>query len=200
MKRNCALFQGRFQPPTIAHLCTVETILAEWQSAVIGVVYDSPRPDWFDSKWDEYLRESAGTSYAPGKNPFTPAEVKQMWDACIGVRGLDQHVRCDIIKRPYFDREFNFKYPPDEITIVRPIQQKGDADMDHLRGRIFPELLNREVRYVSPLFKLHNTEIREMVHFGKNGWEDFVPQGAYEVFLRIDGPARVLAASRITTQ
>ena len=194
MKQSLALFQGRFQPVTIAHFCTVQTILAEWEAIIICVVYNSPKPTWFDPKWDDYIKESERTSYAPGKNPFTPEEVKEMWDACIISHSLSQRARCDITKRPYFDKEFDARYPPSKITLVRPIPKQGDANIDDLRGRIFPELLKREYRFVNPPFKLHNTDIIKMVLHEGASWGNFIPPGAYDVFLRIDGPARIETA------
>ena len=191
-----ALFQGRFQPPTIAHMCTVETILNEWQSLIICVIYNTPKPEWFDPRWDDYIKESEKTSYAPGKNPFTAPEVKEMWDACISFHNLDHRVSCDISKRPYFDKEFNIKYPPEEFTIVRPTPKEGDANIDAVRGKIFSELLNREYTFVYPSFKLHNTNIVKMVLENGESWENFIPQGAYEVFLRIKGPTRIENAYR----
>lgn len=191
-----ALFQGRFQPPSIAQASTAETILNTWPFLVICVVYDSPKPDWLNPKWNEYLAEAARTSYAPGKNPFAPHEIKEMWDAWISFRSFCRRIRCDISKRPYFDREFNKRYPPEEFMIVRPARKEGDADIDSLRGKIFPELLKREYTFVHPPFKLHNTEIiRRVMEEGKS-WESFIPPGAYEVFLRIQGPARIEDAYR----
>ena len=194
MQQDIALLQGRFQPVTIGHFCTVQTILAEWESIIICVVYNSPKPIWFNPKWNEYIKESERTSYAPGKNPFAPEEIKEMWDACILAHSFSQRARCDITKRPYFDKEFNVKYPPTEITVVRPMLQEGDADIDNLRGKIFPELLKREYRLVYPAFKLHNTDIIRMVLQEGASWENFIPHGAYDVFLRIDGPVRIETA------
>ncbi|MFA7209130.1 MAG: hypothetical protein WC120_02485 [Parcubacteria group bacterium] len=187
-----ALFQGRFQPPTIAHVCTVETILNKWQFVTICVVYNTPKPEWFDiGRWEEYIKASEKTSYAPGKNPFTPNEVKEMWDAWTVGRKLNHRISCDISKRPYFDKEFNVRYPPAEFMIVRPEKKDGDASIDALRGKIFPELLGRNYESVSPPFKLHNARIIKKVMEGGESWKEFIPQGAYEVFLRINGPARM---------
>lgn len=199
MKRNCALFQGRFQPPTIAHLCTVQTILQKWTRLIIGIVHNTPKPDWFDPRWDEYLLRSEATSYAPGKNPFTPHEVKEMWTACIATCGLDQYILCDIIKRPYFDKDFSRKYPPLQIDLVRPEQHKEDTHIDLFRGTIFPELLDRQIWHACPPFKLHNTQIKKIVQAGLGSWDNFIPSGAYDVFIRIDGPARIEAASKLDT-
>lgn len=194
MYTGSALFQGRFQPPTVAHFCTVETILTRWNTVIIGVVRNTPTPEWFDPKWDAYLAASQKTSYGPGKNPFTAEEVKKMWDACIRDRLLNHRVRCDIIMRPYFDPCFNDTYPPERVTLVRPAWGAGDTDMDEMRGKIFPELLKRKIAHVEPSFKLHNTEIRTMIHAGHVSWEEIIAPGAYDVFIQVRGPARISAA------
>ena len=195
-----ALFQGRFQPPTIAHMCTVETILAHWQSLVICVIYNSPKPEWFDPRWDSYINESARTSYAPGKNPFTSDEVKEMWDAAIHSRNLYGRIQCATSKRPYFDKEFHVKYPPERFTLIRTHSGDSDTTIDRVRGDIFPELLGRGFVVVKPPFKLHNTEIAKKVLKGGSTWKEFLPTGAYEVFLHIKGPERMEEAYKVRSK
>lgn len=70
--RKQALFHGRFQPPSIGHVATVEAILAEWEHLTIGVVYNSPRPITIDSRLDDYIAKVDIASYGPGQNPFRP--------------------------------------------------------------------------------------------------------------------------------
>ena len=190
MRNQTALFLGRFQPPNIAHIFTILAILEQWESLIIAVIYDSPKPPNLNSQWQKYIQESA-ISYAPEKNPISPTEVKEMWDAFITTRNLKGRIRCEITKRPY-DLEFSKIYPPDQIDIVYPTLDESDPKIDFLRAQAYPKLLGREIFFVRPLFKLHNTEIKRIIIAGIGSWKDFVPSEIYEIFLRINGQKKFL--------
>jgi nicotinamide mononucleotide adenylyltransferase len=194
MHSSTALFMGRFQPPSIAHWCTVETILQSWVRVVIVIVYNvappNTRPEYKDL-WQVF----SSASYTPGKNPFTAEEVRDMWESCINAHDLSDCVSCRVIPRPEFNPgEFNTMFPPGEFELVRTERFANDAEIDVVRGAMFPELFRRPIGYVRPPFKLHNSEIRTRVSNGQGSWSDFIAPGAFETFQRLDGPARMRAA------
>lgn len=185
-----ALWFGRFQPPSIAHLAMLETILKTWEKLTIAVIFNSPRPVGVDSKWAMYLSASDNTVYTPEKNPFAPQEIVAMWEACIQIHSLAERVTVIATPRPQYI-DLNTQFPPEKFDYVLTEITKEDSAMDKLRDTIFPQLLGREVVYVKPPFKLHNSEIRRLVFSGEKDWQDFVPVGAYEAFIGMNGPARM---------
>lgn len=195
--REHALFQGRFQPPSIAHLSTVKTILNEWKNVTIGIVYNSPRPDNLDLRLQEYLDKVDVRSYGPGKNPFTREEVMEMWVRCLEAEGLADRVTCVFIKRQEFETDFEILYPSDKIDLVLPESASGDTETDKLRREIYAIVYTRKIFYVKPPVQIHNSKIREIIASGRGNWAQFIPPGAYETFLEMEGPRRIDEAEKL---
>ena len=191
--RNCAFFQGRFQPVSIGHAAALAVILEQWQRVILGVVYDSPRPAHVDPRFTAYLDAVDVESYGPFRNPFEPLEMLQMWQAHLAAEKLSNRVDCRLVKRLEFEQEFNAKYPPSEIDLVWPKLSAHDAATDVWRHKLYPSVLARPIFYVGPVLKLHNASIREQIKAGAD-WSKFIPAGAHDVFREIDGPARMLEA------
>lgn len=187
-----ALFLGRFQPPSIAHAAMIETILRVYSTLIIGVLYDTSSVDTCGSVWKEYMRRAA-EDFAPRKNPFSPEEIAQMWRAYLERRHLTEHVSVQITKRAMFEPNFNETFPPASIDLVSPGLNKSDSVKDNMRVNDFPRLLNRDLIVLEPPFKLHNTAIRGIITSGAATWSDFIPGGAYEIFIGLDGPRRMLS-------
>lgn len=188
MRTRIALFPGRFQPVNIAHAATVETILAAWQNVTIAVATPETSFD-FDEKWRSYF-EASRNRFAEEKAIFTPDEVKQMWDAWIENRGLRARVVCTLAPRIYLN-DFSRRFPADLYDIVYPRPHVDDSEGDRHKYESFGRLLNREISFVEPPFRLHNTEIRQMIALEHRTWRDVLPPGAYDVFVSLNGPARV---------
>jgi hypothetical protein len=73
---------------------------------------------------------------------------------------------------------------------------ENDAETDAWRHALYPRVLKREIHYVAPQLKLHNSEIRRRVRAHAD-WEKFIPEGAYDVFCRLHGPARMEDAIKL---
>ncbi|MDO8513430.1 MAG: hypothetical protein Q7S37_02930 [bacterium] len=191
MKRKYALWLGRFQPPTIAHLITVKTILKEWNKLIIGIVHRSPRPDYVDPKWEIFLRRTAKSTLVVGKNPFTTEEVARMWTACLREQYLESKVNIKSMPQIAYQPRFNEEFDPKKVDFIEVTLTEDDTEIDKDREYAFSHLIGRPIFYVSPPFKLHNTDIRSLVLRGGHQWEEFIPVGAYTVFTEIDGPRRM---------
>lgn len=196
MKRGHALWLGRFQPPTIAHLAMARSILNEWNQLTIGVVHDSPRPNYVDPKWEEFLRRTSETTFSSGKNPFTPEEVLRMWTACLREQRLESMVNIRSMPQIAYQEHFNSEFDPTKLDFIEVTLEEGDTEIDRYRQLAFQQLIGRPISYVYPPFKLHNSKIRSLMLGGGHDWEEFIPRGAYEVFVEIDGPRRIAEAMK----
>lgn len=187
MRTKIALFPGRFQPVNIAHAATVETILAEWQNVTIAVATSSTDLD-YDERWRPYV-EASRNRFAQKQAMFTPDEIKQMWDAWIEDRGLGARVLCVLAPRIYL-KDFSRRFPADLYDIVYPSSHLDDSEGDKHKYESFGQLLNREISFVDPPFRLHNTQIRNLIALRQRTWRDVLPPAAYQVFMSLDGPER----------
>lgn len=191
MRVNRALFTGRFQPPSVAHVATVHAILELWEYVTIGVVDPMISSDEVhDSRWSQHVDMIRG-GYSPGKFVFSAAEVVQMWAAWIKHSGLEGRATSVVMPRIYLP-SFSQLFPASSYDLVYPRPLEGDI-AEQQRVRLFPVLLGRQLFEVVPDSQLHNTDIRGLVKGGRS-WGEFIPAGAYDVFLVIKGPARILAA------
>ena len=154
LRANTALFTGRFQPPNIAHVATVETILGLWVHVAIGISTLGSTA-LVDSRWLPYL-EASQNRLTPAKSIFTPAEVKRMWDAWITFSYLNSRVTSLLTPRSCF-AEFNADYASSKYDMVYPTLHESDSDGDRVRHSLFPQLLERPIFLVEPPFRLHNT-------------------------------------------
>lgn len=189
-----ALFPGRFQPPSIAHAHTLDVIRRKWRHVVILITYASNgTPNKYREKWREFLHMS-DLNFLPEKNPFTPEEVQEMWQSHIDANGLQESVSCKINVRPHLDPHFNTNFPPSAFVIVYPKAGCTETAHDLLREQVISKILNRNIVIVHPGFMLHNMEIKLRVAAGES-WERFIAPGAYETFIRLRGPERIIALS-----
>ncbi len=190
MRKKKALFLGRFQPPSIAHLETVRTILKQWDNLTIAVVYNSPRPKNVDPRWVRPLEIEDASSYSQPKNPFSSTEVGLMWEECLKVAGVTSRVMVTETLRPQF-YPFNERFPPEGFNWVSITpNEKNNNSLDRLQ--MYEELFGRKIWLVKPEFELHNTEIKKIVSLGRS-WKEFIPAGAFEIFIEVDGPSRITA-------
>lgn len=193
--RDRALFQGRFQPVSVGHAATLAAILQSWQHVTIGVVYDSPRPAGVNPRFDEYLAKVETKSYSRGRNPFLSTEIQDMWQAHIERMRLMDRVNCILVKRLEYELDFASLFPATEVDLVWPELSDGDHETDVLRHNLYPTVLGRPIYYVKPVFKMHNSRIREHAQSGRMSWSDYIPAGSYDVFRSIDGATRMASAS-----
>ncbi len=186
--RKHALFHGRFQPPSIAHFETLGTILQKWELVTIGVVYAIPKPAWLDPKWNSYVEEVLQT-YTPARNPFSAHERVRMWNECIRHSNLTERVQCVAAPIPYFDESFSEEFPPEEYDFVKPEAEKHET-LDLLREQTTAQILNRSLFTVRPQWKLHVTEMRNLVSQGAQ-WHKFLAPGIGDVFSELNGNERM---------
>ena len=198
-----ALWPGRFQPPTIAHMHTAEVILdSGWNHLTIAVVYDVARPSNVDPRWKEYLEISDRTAFGPGKIIFNADEVKEMWEAGIVAARLDKQVRVVTMARTQYNPNLNTDFPPFEYDYIVPTLTDGTDELDKIRRALYAEVFNRPIKTVVPTFSFHNSQIRESIRArgDKAGWESALPPGTYEMFMDISGPQRVAEADKIAAE
>lgn len=191
MNKENALFLGRFQPPSTAHLETVQSILVQWKHLTIAVIYNTLRPAEIPPQWDDQLMSEDTTAYASPKNPLSSAEVSRLWRGCLETVGLLSRVAVVETKRPQF-YPFNERFPSDRFDWVALTLSSISAE-EATRRRMYEKMFCRKIHEVTPAFQLHNTEIKKLVRQGRQ-WSEFVPRGAYEIFLEINGPSRLLAS------
>lgn len=122
-------------------------------------------------------------------------EVKEMWESYLISSSLKERVDCRLVKRIEFEPDFNILYLPLQVELVLPELATRGKDTDALQQELFPLILGRDIFKVKPLFSIHGSEIRRLVLTGSADWEQFIPPGAYKVFLKINGPERVRAAT-----
>lgn len=189
--REMGIWIGRFQPPTKSHLVTGECILREWKRLTIGIVHGSPKPDDIDHKWSEYLDRPESNTLSDVKNPFRPDEVLRMWVQSLAHAGYLDRVTLVSMPRIPYQTDFTAKYPQDAYDFIEVAADGFDSPFDRLRSEAFEKLLGRPVFYVRPPFKLHNTQIKQMIAAKECGWRDVLPQGGYEEFISIGGPDRI---------
>ncbi len=193
--RKKALWVGRFQPPTIAHYTTLECILSQWEQVTIGIVHATPPPVDLNHDWDEYLENPVANTLTQEKNPFTGEEVMDMWSAALTPsRYLDRVTLVTMPRVPY-QNNFDLEFPKTEFDFVEVTADTSDSQFDSVRRETFERLLKRQIYYVSPSFKLHNTQIRRLIAAGECSWKDVLPSGCFEKFLEIEGPMRIIAPS-----
>lgn len=186
-----AIWTGRFQPPTKAHLATARRILESWERLTIVVAYEIAPPDRMLVEWQEYIRLSGATSYAPGKNIFSHVEVVTMWQAAIDALDLQQRVIVCANGRPEFDETFRQRFPENAYDFVTIRLPETESVIDATHRELLPRLHCRPVFEVDAPFVLHNTEIRKRVIEGNGSWEEYLPAGTIEVFTRISGDRRL---------
>lgn len=189
--RNHAVWFGRFQPPNIAHVSTLATLLGAWKHVTIGVVHDLMKKEEILPQWKYYLQKLDASSFSPGKNPFSPAEAQAMWQGYIDTQQLQSRVTAKIVPRPEYWPGFNDIFPPDHFDYVEIVGGSGDGTVEELRQRFNRELLGRPVFRITPPFILHNSEIKKRIADGGDSWEAYIPQGAYVIFIALDGPRRM---------
>lgn len=186
-----AFWVGRFQPPTNAHLLTAQCILEKWRQLVIGIVHQSPAPKSVDPKWLVYLAKPESNTLQNEKNPFLPEEVTEMWSRALERIGHRNRVTLVTMPRIAYQTDFNSRFPKSQFDFVEVTPNESDSSFDWLRGMTFEQLLERQVHYISPPFKLHNAQIRSLIAKGSCAWSDVLPSGCYEVFVAIGGPSRL---------
>lgn len=186
-----AFWAGRFQPPTKAHLITAQCIFEKWERLMIGIVHQSPAPKSVDPKWLAYLARPESNTLLSEKNPFLPEEVTEMWGRALEHIGHRSRVTLATMPRIAYQADFNSRFPKSQFDFVEVTPDESDSSFDWLRGATFEQLLERQVHYVSPPFKLHNAKIRSLIAKRLCAWCDVLPPGCYEVFVAIGGPSRV---------
>lgn len=195
LKRPEALWLGRFQPPTITHMANVKLILEMWQKLTIGVVYGTARPPNIDSRWDDFLRQTTTITLVSWKNPFLSDEVIRMWEAGLEKAGYHDRVNLFAMPQVAHQTDFNVRFPPSRMDFVEVDFGEAALEIDRRRSEVFQNLLDRKIWGIKAPFILHNTEIRHRVLNGGQSWEEFLPEGTYEVFLEIKGPERIAHSS-----
>lgn len=189
---NEALWLGRFQPPTIGHLIAALSILGRWEKLTIGIVHRDNKKHEADEKWSEYLGAASDITDSPGRNPFSPQEVFDMWNATIQSYGLENRVQLRNMARAAFQPNFNGEYHPNRYDLVDIALTLHDPETDRNRKNAFAKLIDRPITYVLTPFKIHVSDLRQLAKDDMGMWETYLPEGAREVFARIGGAKRML--------
>jgi len=191
--KKWALTFGRYSPPTLAHLSLFSSILSNWECLAVGVVDSgSVRPIDIPSVYTEFC-DLADEKNILERNPFTPDERVRMLSAAISHFWQDRVIQVFAIKRPEYNQaEFMAKFPPQTFDLVFPYEEGRSELFDSVRNRVFQELLGRKIFFVKPELILHGRVIRKLIANG-GSWREFIPAGALEVFLAINGPQRMQA-------
>jgi nicotinamide mononucleotide adenylyltransferase len=193
-RQKVALTFGRFPIITHGHLAFWREILKKWDNLVLGVLdIDGLRPfrPDDDAVSLEFYSQIVQKCNAR-RNPFSADERMRMLNRALAEAGLTHRVRPALVPIPELNAaEINEMFPPNEVDIVT-----GDLTdpFEQLKIRELERLLDRSIFNVESGFRLHTTEAKEKILQGDE-WASFVPPGAYEVFLEIDGPARLPADS-----
>ena len=186
-----ALWFGRFQPPTLAHLAALKAILGVWELVTLGLVdRHAAKTVGKGRTWAEYHALMNRTSYAAGKNPFTAEEVRAMWLAAIERADLVDRVQPEILPRPECWPSLNSTFPPrlfDYVQIIGSV----DGAVEDFRRTHGSSIFGRPLSWIESPIALHNSEIRHRIASGAGRWQDYLPEGAYNVFVELDGPARM---------
>ena len=188
--RKQALWLGRFQPPTIAHLATLQEILRFWEKVVVGVIVRSSGNVPPDSPWKQFLDSTASQAVATWKNPFTGDEIVRLWmDSIVGEVSSGRVI---FVTMPQVAHQLDFssRFPKETYDFVEVEYGSDSTESDRLRLQTFASLLERSIHFVQSPLILHNTEIRHLVSSGKS-WTEFIPQGALETFTELNGASRL---------
>jgi nicotinamide mononucleotide adenylyltransferase len=189
-RQGRALTFGRLTVITHGHLSFWREILTKWDSLVLGVLdIDGlrsfrPQDDTVSPEFYRQIVEKCG----PRRNPFSADERIRMLNGALAVAGLDDRVRPMLVPIPELNvAQINAMFPPAEVDVVT-----GDLTDPFERQKIreLERLLERPIFNAQSAFRLHATDAKEKIRGGDH-WANFIPPGAYEVFLEIDGPARL---------
>jgi nicotinamide mononucleotide adenylyltransferase len=169
----------------------VELILQQWQGLVVGVVDATiPRPHQIPQEIIHFCG-LADEKNRPERNPFSPKERVEMWQQTLQAFGLSKNVVVVPLKRPEYDLEwFAQEFPAINYDLVFPTLENETASFDAVRNQTFEKIFRGRVFFVKPRFVLHGSTVRQLIEEGKD-WSEFIPRGALEVFLRIQGPERM---------
>lgn len=186
-----ALWLGRFQPPTKGHLIATLAILARWRRLTIGIVHRSTCPSGIDSRWNKYLNFTQNINQSVIRNPFQPDEIVNMWKATLDDQCISHRVRLINMPQTAYQPYFNSIYPVEKYDFVDIELTNNDPETDHIRQKTFKEVLCRPIEYVRTPWKIHVSELRNLIDQGLISWGKYIPSGGYEYFLNINGPARM---------
>lgn len=174
---NNAVFVGRFNLFTFAHISTSEAILEKYNNMVIAIITSSDKssieiPDIFKEFY--YL---ADQNYI-GAKTLKPANMRrQMVEVGIASAGLSSRVTTKMIRRPeYFIDEFNSKFPKATYDIVFPRSKNETGKFDLTRNDILPLILGRKATFIEPKLTMHSSQITQ-----SGDTERFVPREVQEV-------------------
>lgn len=189
--RSRAVTLGRYQPPTIAHLDTVQTILRQWDELTIGILHnETPRESKLrrgglsDCEYLEYMT-LADRNWTDGRNPYSLTERVDMWLAVVHEYSLADRVKVTSLSRPEIaPQEFEMLFNSTDFDLVFPISS-GHSPFDLTRNRALAAILQRPVHTVIPEVEIHNSLIRKLAQYEISP-SLFVPRGAREIRARVD--------------
>ncbi|MGY1946326.1 zeta toxin family protein [Nocardia asiatica] len=189
----------RFQVVTIADLDTVATMLQNFPRLTIGILNlrpPLPPPPQLPADLVLAHRELDRLS-AEQHNPLSSQQRRTMWTAALTAAGLDDRVRVEEITDL---SEINARFPIEQFQLVFAAE-RTDNTLDATAARLFAATLGRNATLVDAPMRYHQPDLAAMRRAGTEMWRRYIPRGALEVFLAVDGPDRVLAdPTSMTTQ
>ncbi|MGW5220935.1 hypothetical protein ACWEQA_24010 [Nocardia sp. NPDC004085] len=189
----------RFQVVTIADLDTVATMLQSFPRLTIGILNlrpPLPPPPQLPAELVLAHRELDRLS-AEQHNPLSGQQRRTMWTAALTAAGLDDRVRVEEITDL---SEINTRFPIEQFQLVFAAERTDDT-LDATAARLFAATLGRDATIVDVPMRYHQPDLAGMRRAGTETWRRYIPRGAWEAFLAVDGPDRVLAdPTSMTTQ
>lgn len=114
-----------------------------------------------------------------------------MWQGCLREYDLEKEVEILRTPQPEYWPEFAMHFPPGACDYLEVAGGSGDPLIEAARRTFSAEMFEREVHLVTPPFFLHNIEIRKLMNAGIGTWQDYIPKGAYELFVQVGGETRM---------
>ncbi|MBF6341633.1 zeta toxin family protein [Nocardia abscessus] len=189
----------RFQVVTVADLDTVATMLQSYPRLTIGILNlrpPLPPPPQLPADLVLAHRQLDRLS-AEQHNPLSSQQRRTMWTAALTAAGLDERVRVEEVTDL---GEINARFPVEQFQLVFAAERADDA-LDATAARLFAATLRRNATVVDAPMRYHQPDLAGMRRAGTEMWRRYIPRGAWEAFLAVDGPDRVLAdPTSMTTQ
>jgi nicotinamide mononucleotide adenylyltransferase len=175
---------------TEAHMDMFRSILTEWDVLHIGLLINSPHYNISKGSFRRFYR-LCNRNWRKNINKFSIEERHRMLTAALSASALEPRVLVNTMNRPEYDRKrFNTLYPESSFDLVFPRLGNKNEPFEEIRQEAFAKILKRTVHYVYPSTVFHLSDM--VMHVKKEeDWHKYIPEGAVEVFLSINGPERV---------
>jgi len=174
---------GRMSPIKNGHRRGIEEILEYCKQLSIGVIdSNTPRKN-VPNKFRRFC-DAADKKNSPSHTLFSVEERFEMTKLALSDLIKDGNIIVNQVPRPEYDIDtFTKMFPKDIYQVL--FSKVEDDPFDRERNRIMEEILGREILFVDPLAPiLHNSDILKKIDRNEINWEDVIPKGSYEAFMK----------------